>query len=329
MKKVLLTGVAGFVGSNILPILLEKYKVIGIDSLKHGGKEENISEFIKNKNFKFIEHDLNLPFTDNIKKEIKEVETVFNMASYSSVEMSIDQPKEIINNNINLMLTILEECRHKKIIHMSSDEVYGESLYYAHGENFNYNPSNPHAASKAAQENIIFSYWRTYGMKTIICNSVNLVGIKQTDDKFLPLIIKKINRDEMIKIYSVRGEIGSRTYMDVKNIGDALIFIDEQMEPNVFAYKRKKERPLKINIHNKKEKKINNLRLYFDVCNYFESYPIYEIIDVEMVRPGYDRNYLIKPNVLDKHGWKPKYNLKETMPEIFDWYHKRYEEYHI
>lgn len=329
MKKVLLTGVAGFVGSNILPMLLEKYQVIGIDSLKHGGFINNINEFLNHKKFKFIEHDLNLPFNESLKKEIKDVEIVFNVASYSSVEMSIDNPKEIINNNINLMLTVLDECRYKKIIHLSSDEVYGESLYYAHGENFNYNPSNPYAASKAAQENIIFSYWRTYGIKTIICNSVNLVGIKQTDDKFLPLIIKKINKDEMIKIYSVKGEIGSRTYMDVRNIGDAFIFIDEKIEPNVFSYKKRKEKPLKINIHNKKERKQNNLRLYFDVCNYFEMYPMYEVIDIEKARPGYDRNYLIKPNVLDRYGWEPKYNLKETMPEILDWYHKKHEEYHI
>ena len=117
--------------------------------------------------------------------------------------------------------------------------------------------------------------------------------------------------------------------MDVRNIGDAMIFVDENIDPNIFGYKRKKERPLKINIHNKKERKINNLRLYFDVCNYFEVYPSYEVIDIEMVRPGYDRNYLIKPNVLDRYDWQPKYNLSETMPEIFDWYHKRYEEYHI
>lgn len=329
MKTVLLTGIAGFVGSNALPIFLKNYRVIGIDTFSKGGKEENIKEFLKHENFKMIEHDLTNPFTDSIKKEIREVETVFNLASYSSVEMSIDQPREIINNNINLMITVLDECRHRKIIHMSSDEVYGESLYYAHAENFNYNPSNPYAASKAAQESILFSYWRTYGMKTIICNSVNLIGIKQSEDKFLPLIIKKINKDEMIKIYSVKGDIGSRTYMDVRNIADAMMFIDSKIEPNQFSYKRKKERPLKINIHNKKERKINNLRLYFDVCNYFEVYPSYEIVDIEMIRPGYDRNYMIKPNVLDRYGWSAPYNLKETMPEIFNWYHKKHEEYHI
>ena len=227
------------------------------------------------------------------------------------------------------MLTILEECRYKKIIHMSSDEVYGESLYYPHGENYIYNPSNPYAASKAAQENILFSYWRTYGLKTIICNSVNLLGIKQTDDKFLPLIIKKINKNETINIYSVKNKIGSRLYMNVKNIADAFIFIDENIKPNVFEYKKIKEKPTKINIHNKNEKKISNIQLYRMICDYFEIYPSYDIVDIDMIRPGYDRSYNIKAKTLEQLGWKAPYSIESEMENILNWYHKKHEEYHI
>jgi dTDP-glucose 4,6-dehydratase len=329
MKKVILTGCAGFVGSNILPILLEKYHVVGTDCFETGGYKENIKNFLNHKNFIFYEQDLTKPLSKDLIKEIKTCETVFNVASYSSVEDSITDPKKIIMNNIEIMFSLLKECMDKKIIHLSSDEVYGESLYYPHGENYNYNPSNPYAASKAMQETLLFSYWRTYGLKLIICNTMNLLGFNQTDNKFLPLVIKKIMSEETIDVYSANNKIGSRIYMDVRNLADAFIFINENIEPKIFSYNNKKEKPIKINIVNEKEKKISNIDMIRQISDIIQKDYMINIIDTKEKRPGYDRFYKINGKTLKKHGWEPKYHLKNEFKNIINSYKEKHGEYAI
>jgi dTDP-glucose 4,6-dehydratase len=329
MKKVLLTGAAGFVGSNILPILLEKYTVVATDDFSKGGKIENIKDFFNHKNFIFSEQDLTQDFSNSLLKEIKECETIFNVASYASVEESIHYPKKVIMNNMEIMFNLLQHCMDKKIIHLSSDEVYGESLHYSHAENFNYNPSNPYAASKAMQENLLFSYWRTYGLKLIICNTINLIGINQTEDKFLPLIIKKIMAEEQIDIYSVNNRIGARIYMDVKNLGDAFIFIDDHIEPKIFKYTNKKERPIKLNVVNEQEKKITNIDMVRFVSNIIDRDFSYNVIKTNKKRPGYDRFYKINGKTLKQYGWQPKYYLKDELKNIVDFYKEKHGEYSI
>jgi dTDP-glucose 4,6-dehydratase len=329
MKTVLLTGVSGFVGSNILPILLEKYKVIGTDSFETGGKKENIEKFLKHKNFIFFEQDLTEKFSNELIKEIKNCETVFNVASYSSVEDSIADPKKVIMNNVEIMFNLLKECMNKKFIHLSSDEVYGESLHYPHGENFNYNPSNPYAASKAMQETMLFSYWRTYGLKLIICNTMNLLGFNQTENKFLPLVVKKMMAEEVIDVYAVRNKIGMRIYMDVRNLGDAFIFIDENIEPKLFHYSNKKEKPLKINVVNEEEKKTSNIDMIRYISNIIDKDFSINVIETDEIRPGYDRFYKINGKTLKKYGWKPKYHLKNEFKNIVNSYKEKHGEYSI
>lgn len=331
MKKIILTGCAGFVGSNIISQLLEKYKVVGIDSFETGGNKENIKNFLNHKNFLFLEQDLTEDFSSEVKKEIDESEVIFNLASCSSVEKSIQEPEKIVLNNITLMLNLLKRCIDKKFIHFSTDEVYGESLNYAHGENFLYHPSNPYAASKAMQENLIFSYWRTYGLKAIICNTINILGVNQTEDKFLPLVVKNIMQEKEVPIYTFKshGYFGKRTYIDVRNVADALIFIEENIEPIKFTYKNKKEKPLKINITNEKEKPINNYLMARTIASILEKDADYSFIEVDKIRPGYDRGYLIKDKTLKSMGWKPKYHLKDSLKEIVNWYKNKYMEYEI
>ena len=331
MRKVLLTGCAGFVGSNFIPILLEKYEIIGTDSFEKNGKRENIKEFLNHPNFTFIEQNLEENFNKTLKEEISKVDVIFNLASMSSVEDSIHDPSTTVLNNVKLMLNLLDNCKDKKIIHLSSDEVYGESINYAHGENYIYAPSNPYAASKAMQENLLFSYWRTYNSKIIICNTINLLGIKQTDNKFIPLLVKKIMQDEEIDIYMVKRKIGSRIYMDVRNIADAFIFIDENIEQNNFLYQNRKEKPLKINIVDEREKKISNINMTRKISLILDkhfNYNLKEITESE-IRPGYDRMYKIKGNFLKKMGWQPKYQTKDSLEEIINWYRKKYSEYEI
>lgn len=331
MRKVLLTGCAGFVGSNSIPLLLDKYHIIGTDCFHKNATKENIKEFLDHPNFTFIEQDLTENFNKNLKEKIRDIDVVFNLASMSSVEDSISNPSETVINNVKLMLNLLDHCKDKKIIHLSSDEVYGESLNYAHSENYIYAPSNPYAASKAMQENLLFSYWRTYGLKIIICNTINLLGIKQTDNKFIPLLVKKIMQDEEIDIYMVKRKIGYRIYMDVRNIADAFVFIDENINPNNFSYQNKKEKPLKINIIDEREKKISNINIARKISTILDkhfSFNLKEMTDSE-IRPGYDRMYKIKGNVLKEMGWEPKYHTKDSLEEITKWYRTKYSEYEI
>ena len=198
MKKVIVTGGAGFIGSNLVKYLLKKkYFVINIDKLSYSANPYNLKNLYKNKNYIFFKADL------NDKKKIINIlnkyqpDGIFNLAAETHVDRSIDSPDNFIKSNILGVYNLLESIlyynkKHKKkikLIHISTDEVYGDVVKGKTNEVFPYNPSSPYSASKAGADQFIKSYGRTYGIKIIITHPCNNYGPNQHPEKFIPKMI--------------------------------------------------------------------------------------------------------------------------------------------
>src|SRR3990167_3690023 len=204
-KRVLLTGASGFFGSHLLRHLLmnTNWEIICVVSWKHKGTPERIENAWKDldKNrVTIIRHDLEAPFTEQSKKRIGKIDYILNIASNSHVDRSITHPAEFAIGNFLLVMTMLELAREitpKLFLQFSTDEVYGPAP-----KGVNYPewsmiaPSNPYSGSKAAQEAMSFSYWRTYDVPLIITNTMNLIGQTQDAEKFPALCLRKIYNGE-------------------------------------------------------------------------------------------------------------------------------------
>ena len=204
MKKVIVTGGLGFIGSNLIKILNQKkFFIINIDKVSYASNKKNIPANIKN--YKFYKENINNKhFIINILKKYQP-SLIFNLAAETHVDKSIDGPKNFINSNILGVFNLLEAIRtYKKkikLIHISTDEVYGDINKLSSKENDAYNPSSPYSASKASGDLLIKSYIRTYNLPAVITNCCNNYGPNQYPEKLIPTIIYKITRNETIPIY--------------------------------------------------------------------------------------------------------------------------------
>ena len=314
MGKILVTGGLGFIGSNLINLLLKKnYKVLNIDKVTYASNFYNIKEFKKNKNYKFIRCDLNNP------KKLKEIIAkykpigIFNVAAETHVDRSIDGPKNFINSNIIGTFNILEILRKQKIkiklIHISTDEVYGDILRGRSKEDDAYKPSSPYAASKAASDHLVTSYIRTYKVPAIVTNCSNNFGPRQHPEKLIPKIIYNILNNKNLPIYG-KGK-NSREWIYVEDHCEALIKIFREGKLGEFYnigsnFNKDNLDVAKTLITIAKRKKLlgKNVKIIF-------------VKD----RPGHDMRYAINSNKLKKQlKWKPKVSFMNGIEKTFNWY---------
>jgi len=314
MGKILVTGGLGFIGSNLINLLLKKnYKVLNIDKVTYASNFYNIKEFKKNKNYKFIRCDLNNP------KKLKEIIAkykpigIFNVAAETHVDRSIDGPKNFINSNIIGTFNILEILRKQKIkiklIHISTDEVFGDILRGRSKEDDAYKPSSPYAASKAASDHLVTSYIRTYKVPAIVTNCSNNFGPRQHPEKLIPKIIYNILNNKNLPIYG-KGK-NSREWIYVEDHCEALIKIFRKGKLGEFYnigsnFNKDNLDVAKTLITIAKRKKLlgKNVKIIF-------------VKD----RPGHDMRYAINSNKLKKQlKWKPKVSFMNGLEKTFNWY---------
>ncbi|HIO90875.1 MAG TPA: dTDP-glucose 4,6-dehydratase, partial [Campylobacterales bacterium] len=226
MKSILLTGCAGFIGSNFVPYFLETnrdYHVINLDKLTYAGDLENLKETKGHSRYKFIKGDIcNRELVEFIFDEYH-IEGVIHFAAESHVDNSIKNPAIFIETNVNGTFTLLDVAHKKwqgnknnRFHHISTDEVYGtlgeKGLFC---ETTPYAPNSPYSASKASSDMIVRSYFETFGLNTVITNCSNNYGPKQHDEKLIPTIIRNALSNNKIPIYG-----------DGKNIRDWLYVLD-------------------------------------------------------------------------------------------------------
>lgn len=327
VKRVLLTGASGFVGSHVLEYLLQKtnWEITCVCSWEHKGTPERILDskiYQEHKDrVKIVTHDLSVPFTETTTNNIGKVNYILNLASESHVDRSISDPVGFIKNNTGIALTMLEFARKVKpevFLQFSTDEVYGPAFGdEKHHEWSRMIPSNPYSASKACQESIAISYWRTYGVPVIIVNTMNIFGERQDSEKYIAQIIKNIHNKKTIKIYGSKDNVGSRIYLYAQNVSDALFFILENIKPKIYKEGSNDVRPEKFNIEGDYE--IDNYELPKKIAEIMDQDFDYEFVDVKVARPGYDKKYSIDGSKLKKAGWKPPISFEEGMKKTINW----------
>lgn len=326
-KRVLLTGAGGFVGCHTLMHFLHNtdWEIVVTDSFRHMGKTDRITNMSAaypeyNSRFTVLTHDLTVPFSAQFIDRLGKIDYVVNMASESSVDRSITNPRDFVNNNVNLMHTMLEYVRNnpvEKFLHISTDEVYGPApIGHDHKEGEPHRPSNPYAASKAMQECLGWSDWRTYGIPYMQTNTMNIIGEMQDPEKLVPRVIQCAVNGEKMPIFADRNKAaGTRKYLHARNQADALLFILKNCEPEM--YLDGVEMPSIFNVVGDNE--LSNLDMALLVASYTGKKLNYELVDVYSARPGHDMRYSLDGTKMADLGWKAPMSFEETVKSTVEW----------
>ena len=320
--RVLLTGIAGFIGSHVFEHLLKEtdWEIVGIASFRHKGDSLRLElDAYDPDRVRIFYHDLCGPLSERLIYSIGAVDYVINVASESHVDRSITDPVPFVENNVSLVLNMLEYARAvkpKAFVQVSTDEVYGAAAVgHAHKEWETVLPSNPYSASKAAQEAIAISYWRTYGVPVIITNTMNNFGERQDAEKFVPMVIRKLYHRERVTIHGTRKFIGSRYYLHARNHADAILHILNRTSPVLFPAA---DRPDRYNVVGNRE--VNNLEMARMIASLMGRRLRYKLEDFHSTRPGHDPRYALDGGFMrDVMHWEPPVPLEESLERTIQW----------
>ncbi len=318
MKKIIVTGGSGFIGSNLVNFLIKKkFFVINIDKLTYSSNNL-VSKFKSKKNYLLIKSDINnqSKLIEIIKKH--KPKAIFNLAAETHVDRSIDNPKNFINSNITGTYNLLEALRFlkkkkikTKLIHISTDEVYGDiSKNLRSDENYKYSPSSPYSASKAGADHLVMSYIRTYNLEALISNCCNNYGPYQFPEKIIPKMILNIMNNKELPIYA-KG-LNSREWIYVEDHCEALFRLYLKGKPG----------------ENYNVGSSINMRNIDLVKKILKSFQILKIkvgkkVKIKFVkdRPGHDFRYALNSNKIKKNlKWKPKTNFNQGIIKTINWY---------
>ena len=317
MQKVIVTGGLGFIGSNLINLLLkQKFSVINVDKVSYSSNFYNVKEFEKNKNYKFEK--CNLLNKIQLGKIINKYKPkgIFNLAAETHVDRSIDGPRAFIDSNIIGVFNLLEvfksyvvKNKKSKLIHISTDEVYGDVLKGRSNEEYSYKPSSPYAASKASSDHLVYSYVRTFKIPAIITNCSNNYGPKQHPEKLIPKLIYNILNNKSLPIYG-NGK-NSREWIHVEDHCKALIKI----------YKNGKIGESYNVGSNKNMNNIEISKILLGIAN--KHFKIGSKVKIHYIkdRPGHDFRYALDSNIIKKKlNWKPKIKVLPGLEKTFLWY---------
>ena len=312
--RLLITGGAGFIGSNFILYWLKKYpkdKIINLDKLTYAGNLENLKELENNSNYQFIKGDICNPRTVN--QAMEGVEIVVHFAAESHVDRSILNPAEFIMSNVVGTQVLLDAAlKHKlqKFHHISTDEVFG-SLELDDVEKFNeetiYDPRSPYAASKAASDHLVRAYYTTYGLSITITNCSNNYGSFQFPEKLIPLAITNILEEKKVPIYG--DGLYIRDWLYVEDHCQAIdLVLKEGKTGETYCVGGLTE-------------DINNLTVINKILKILGKNENY--LEFVKDRPGHDRRYVLDWSKINKElGWKPKYDFDTYLEKTVDWYKK-------
>ena len=310
-KKIFITGGAGFIGSHVSEAFFENFKkskIVILDKLTYAGNKAFISSIINSKRVKFLKGDiLN---TKKYSKFLKNCDLAINIAAESHVDNSFLSPLNFTKTNTLGAHAFFLECiknKVKKILHISSDEVYGEKTKGTSYEDQLVNPTNPYSASKAAAEILINSYKYTYKKEIIMVRANNIYGIRQYPEKLIATSIVNLIKNKPIPIHGNGKNI--RFYLSAVDFANALIILVKKRDRGTF------------NIgSNYYEKNINVAKT---ICKLFKK-NTKKYITFTKDRLYNDKRYSVSSKKIKKLGWKPKQNLIQDLPMIIQWYRKNY-----
>jgi len=320
--RVLITGMAGFIGHHIAEHILKTtdWEIIGLDRLDYAGTCHRIEEIYDRSLYanrvKFIWHDLRAPINEYVYEKIEgySIDHILHLAACTHVDRSIRNPYECVMDNVIGTLNILEFLKDTNVhrfIYFSTDEVFGPA---PSGIKFNewdrYNSKNPYAAAKAGAEELCLAYANTYSLPIIITHCMNAFGERQNSEKFIPSTIKKILDGEKVQIHADEKltTIGSRHYLYAQNIAHAITFLLTSGKVICDKY----------NIVGTKE--VNNLDLAQQIAQIVNEPLDYELVDFHSSRPGHDLRYALENGKLEKLGFRYPYDFDTSLSNTVQWY---------
>lgn len=339
MSRVLLTGAAGFSGSHALRRILAgtDWDVVCPVSFRHHGLADRLRLVLAEypeaaERVTVIRHDLTTPISGVTDEAFGPIDYVLNYAAESHVDRSITHPGPFIQNNVALATNLLDWCRTRReiqgIVQVSTDEVYGpapEGVDHAEWVDLHL-PSNPYAASKAAQEDIAFAYWRTYDLPILSVNVMNIIGHMQSAEKFVPMTISRVMRGEPMTIHaSADGQPGSRMYLHAWNKADGILHalkyattvMDEPAWDEGLRYSFGRSRPFKFHIAGLEE--VDNLRMAQMIADAAGQPLKYELVDFHSSRPGHDLRYALDSSKIASTGWTAPIPFEESLEATVKW----------
>ena len=332
-KRLLLTGIGGSIGCHFFAHIMHNtdWEVVGIDSFRHKGWTDRVSHmFIEHPEWRerlhLFTHDLIAPISPILVAKMGHIDYVINMASFSDVYDSIQNPVPFVQNNIWLALNMLEYAREAKpqvFIQISTDEVYGPTDGKTGLKEWSpILPSNPYAASKACQEALAISYWRTYNVPLVITNTMNNFGEMQQPNKFPVMVQKRVGKGETVLIHSyikgdgTEGQIGSRSYIHSRNFADAVLFIINNLPPHIHE-PNTVDMPDRYNIAG--DRQLNNLELAKLISEYMDKPLRWGYASSHETRPGHDQHYGLDDTKLKSKGWKSPVSFEDSLRATVQW----------
>ena len=334
MKKVLITGGAGFIAHHLIYHILKttNWDIVSLDRLDYSGnlnRLDNVLSTLTDKDrsrLKVVFHDLKSELNPWIRKEIGDVNIILHLAAGSHVDRSIEFPLEFVMDNVVGTANILEYARYidnknsqfEKFVYFSTDEVFGpasDGINYK--ENDRYNSTNPYSATKAAGEELAVAYENTYNLPIIVTHTMNVFGERQHPEKFIPMCIKKIRDGETVTIHSDKSKkiAGSRHYIHAEDVSEAILFLLNNKTINEVDWGGAK--CPKYNIVGAEE--LTNLELAQIIAKSQNKKLNYAMVDFHSSRPGHDLRYSLSGKKMKELGWVPKIKIHTRIKQVVEW----------
>lgn len=307
MEKILITGGAGFIGSNFVRHILNKYRdyhIINLDKLTYAGNLENLEDISGNPRYQFIQGDI--CDKELVDKIVKDASFILNFAAESHVDRSINAPRDFLQTNLNGTQNLLEASKKHKIkrfIQISTDEVYGSITKGLFREGDPLEPNSPYSASKAAADILAQSYYHTYDLPVVIARPSNNFGQYQYPEKVIPLFITNIIEDKKLPLYA-----------DGMNVRDWIYVLDNCEAIDMVLHEGRIGEIYNVGGGNH----LTNLELTDLILDELDKSE--DFIEFVADRPGHDKRYALNTDKIKRLGWMPRHDFREAMKKTIDWY---------
>jgi dTDP-glucose 4,6-dehydratase len=321
MKRVLVTGGAGFIAHHLISQILQHtdWEVVTLDRLDFSGNLNRLQDILTHENrsrVKVVFHDLKASINPMIAADIGKVDYILHLAAGSHVDRSIEYPMEFVMDNVVATCNILDFARGldsiERFVYFSTDEVFGPAPFGVNYDEYDrYNSTNPYSATKAGGEELAVAFENTYGLPVYITHTMNVFGQRQHPEKFIPMCIKRIRDGDPITIHCDESKTipGSRHYIHAEDVSDAVLFLLSQEEVT-------EDTCPKFNIVGAEE--LDNLQLAQIIADVQGKELIYNMVDFHSSRPGHDLRYALSGKKMSRMGWEPK-NIRDRIREVVEW----------